>query len=235
MFVGQVLDDGEIVDFDVPHKLLQRKSSLLRQLVEQTGKSETANLVEIARRAFENRNNSRMDEESRAADLAEIIRAISEHDVSKAIDEEGGASEDVCSGSRKEPGYDVSSESRPGIKEDNSNTELSSPEHTTTEADDQSTDDINSESKSKKDIAELSETRDERKDKSDSDKEPLLDGSSHANAARDDVSKGIDKSLGEPKAGHSSSSSSSSDSSDSGDESSEKQELLADARTGAPQ
>ncbi|XP_060582248.1 ATP-binding cassette sub-family C member 4-like isoform X3 [Ruditapes philippinarum] len=48
-----VLDDGKVVEFDVPYKLLQSSNSTLRKLVEQTGKSETIHLMEIAKTAFE--------------------------------------------------------------------------------------------------------------------------------------------------------------------------------------
>ncbi|XP_052782620.1 ATP-binding cassette sub-family C member 4-like isoform X3 [Mya arenaria] len=83
-----VLDDGKIEEFDAPFMLLKKKDGLLKRLVEQTGRAENANLVEIARIAYETRNNMDLDDESKASNLAEIIRAISEHDVSKVIDED---------------------------------------------------------------------------------------------------------------------------------------------------
>ena len=49
----QVLDEGKIVEFNVPYKLLLDSNSMLRKLVEQTGKAETAHLVEIAKTAYE--------------------------------------------------------------------------------------------------------------------------------------------------------------------------------------
>lgn len=60
---------------------------MLRKLVEQTGKTETANLTEIARKSYETKNSDDIDEEIQAANLAEIMRAISQHDVAMTIEE----------------------------------------------------------------------------------------------------------------------------------------------------
>ena len=50
-----MLDEGHVAEFDVPYILLQKRDSQLRKLVEQTGKSETAQLLDIAKKAFEKR------------------------------------------------------------------------------------------------------------------------------------------------------------------------------------
>ncbi|XP_052217717.1 ATP-binding cassette sub-family C member 4-like isoform X4 [Dreissena polymorpha] len=82
-----VLHDGEIEEFDAPHLLLQKPEGLLRKLVEQTGKTETTNLIEIARKSYENKNRDDINEEVQASNLAEIMRAISQHDVAMTIEE----------------------------------------------------------------------------------------------------------------------------------------------------
>ena len=48
----QVFDEGRLVEFDVPHLLLQRKSGLLYQLVEQTGNAGAFQLKEAAEDAY---------------------------------------------------------------------------------------------------------------------------------------------------------------------------------------
>ncbi|XP_038063976.1 multidrug resistance-associated protein 4-like [Patiria miniata] len=47
-----VLDAGELIEFDQPHTLLQRADSMLSKLVEQTGKAESSDLMEVARKHF---------------------------------------------------------------------------------------------------------------------------------------------------------------------------------------
>ncbi|XP_052786000.1 ATP-binding cassette sub-family C member 4-like [Mya arenaria] len=77
-----VLEDGKIEEFDSPYMLLKREDGLLKRLVEQTGRAETARLVEIARTAFETHNNTHVDDESLGANPVVIKRPILEHDVS---------------------------------------------------------------------------------------------------------------------------------------------------------
>ncbi|XP_053212746.1 ATP-binding cassette sub-family C member 4-like [Panonychus citri] len=43
-----VLDAGQVVEFDIPYELLQKKSSIFSQLVTQTGKSMSAKLLKMA-------------------------------------------------------------------------------------------------------------------------------------------------------------------------------------------
>ncbi|WAQ93730.1 MRP4-like protein [Mya arenaria] len=79
---ANVLEDGKIEEFDSPYMLLKREDGLLKRLVEQTGRAETARLVEIARTAFETHNNTHVDDESLGANPVVIKRPILEHDVS---------------------------------------------------------------------------------------------------------------------------------------------------------
>ena len=44
----QVFDEGSLLEFDVPHLLLQKKSSALYQLVQKAGKTESLHLIQIA-------------------------------------------------------------------------------------------------------------------------------------------------------------------------------------------
>lgn len=50
-FCTQVLDAGDIVEFDAPYKLLQMESGFLKKLVEQTGEQESSKLKGQARNA----------------------------------------------------------------------------------------------------------------------------------------------------------------------------------------
>ncbi|XP_033642849.1 multidrug resistance-associated protein 4-like [Asterias rubens] len=56
-----VLDSGELLEFDQPHALLQRPEGMLSKLVEQTGKTEAAQLIEIAKKHFKQRRISGAD------------------------------------------------------------------------------------------------------------------------------------------------------------------------------
>ena len=60
-FLFQVLDSGELLEFDQPHALLQRPEGMLSKLVEQTGKTEAAQLIEIAKKHFKQRRISGAD------------------------------------------------------------------------------------------------------------------------------------------------------------------------------
>ena len=53
------MDEGRVAEFDVPYLLLQRRDSQFRKLVEQTGKSETMQLLDIAKKAYENMKSGR--------------------------------------------------------------------------------------------------------------------------------------------------------------------------------
>ena len=55
---SQVLKDGEIVEFDKPHILLQNQDSLFFKLVSQTGKTEAEYLIDIAMEAKNARDRS---------------------------------------------------------------------------------------------------------------------------------------------------------------------------------
>ena len=48
------MSEGEISEFDKPYLLLQNEDSLLYKMVEQTGKTESANLLDIAHRSYLN-------------------------------------------------------------------------------------------------------------------------------------------------------------------------------------
>lgn len=72
------MDEGEIVEFDRPYALMQKKGGLLRKLVEQTGKAETANLLDIAKQA-----QGKLD---KSGVLASAL-ASSQHDVTLTIEE----------------------------------------------------------------------------------------------------------------------------------------------------
>ncbi|WAR23542.1 ABCC3-like protein, partial [Mya arenaria] len=76
-----VLDDGKIVEFDAPYLLVTKPDGLFKRLVEQTGRGDTAFLVDVARNTFETRNNT---SERRVANLG----AISEHNVSNYFEKE---------------------------------------------------------------------------------------------------------------------------------------------------
>ena len=52
------MKDGEIVEFDKPHILLQNQDSLFFKLVSQTGKAEAEYLIDIAMEAENMRNRS---------------------------------------------------------------------------------------------------------------------------------------------------------------------------------
>lgn len=64
----KVLDEGRLVEFDEPYILLQNKTSLFTQLVEQTNQSTAASLYEVARQAYELRRENAMDGDSEAHD-----------------------------------------------------------------------------------------------------------------------------------------------------------------------
>ncbi|KAL4704833.1 hypothetical protein ACJJTC_001308 [Scirpophaga incertulas] len=49
-----VMDAGQMVEFDHPHKLLSKPNGVLRGMVEQTGRSMADNLIRIAQQAYEN-------------------------------------------------------------------------------------------------------------------------------------------------------------------------------------
>jgi len=90
----QVLDDGQIVEFDTPYILMQKTEGLLHQLVEQTGKSETANLLGIAKNAQERSDNSGKrrsmllgSQHFLAEAIEEDVEADSSIDNSSAVDD----------------------------------------------------------------------------------------------------------------------------------------------------
>ena len=47
-YIFQVLENGDIVEFDTPYCLLQREGSLLTKMVQETGKIESAKLIKMA-------------------------------------------------------------------------------------------------------------------------------------------------------------------------------------------
>ncbi|KAL4220738.1 Multidrug resistance-associated protein 4 [Mactra antiquata] len=47
-----VLDEGSVMEFEAPYLLLQKEEGMFRKLVEQTGKAETTDLLEIAKTAY---------------------------------------------------------------------------------------------------------------------------------------------------------------------------------------
>ena len=51
-----MLDNGRLKEFEEPHLLLQNKYSYFYKLVEQTGSISAAQLVEVARKAYEQRH-----------------------------------------------------------------------------------------------------------------------------------------------------------------------------------
>ncbi|XP_053404593.1 ATP-binding cassette sub-family C member 4-like isoform X3 [Mercenaria mercenaria] len=80
-----VLDEGKILEFDAPYLLLQKTGGMLRKLVEQTGKSETVHLVEIAKTAYE-KSHEKVD--SNVTDsIGNELNSASLHDVSAIVDE----------------------------------------------------------------------------------------------------------------------------------------------------
>lgn len=56
--ISQVMDDGKIIDFDEPHLLLEKGEGHFYQMVQQTGKTEAENLIEIAETAYKDRHTS---------------------------------------------------------------------------------------------------------------------------------------------------------------------------------
>ncbi|KAM6945310.1 ATP-binding cassette sub-family C member 4-like [Aplochiton taeniatus] len=58
-----VLDSGTIQEFDKPYVLMQNQESALYKLVQQTGKTEMASLLEAARQAHMNSSNSKISEQ----------------------------------------------------------------------------------------------------------------------------------------------------------------------------
>lgn len=79
-----MLDEGKIKEFDAPYQLLQKSEGVLRKLVEQTGKTETMHLLDIAKTAYE--KSHQIDSNVTDA-LEDELRSASVHDVSAAIDE----------------------------------------------------------------------------------------------------------------------------------------------------
>ena len=56
----QVLDNGELVEFDEPYTLLQDSNSMLSKLVQQTGKGVATELMEIAEAHQHSKNTKKL-------------------------------------------------------------------------------------------------------------------------------------------------------------------------------
>ena len=56
VFVFQVLDAGEITEFDEPYLLLKKKHGVFKHIVGQTGRLDADKLMHMARQAFVNRH-----------------------------------------------------------------------------------------------------------------------------------------------------------------------------------
>lgn len=61
IWIGQVLDEGKLAEFDEPYLLLKNPETLFYKMAEQTGKSSAAKLLETARQAYEMRHEGSMD------------------------------------------------------------------------------------------------------------------------------------------------------------------------------
>lgn len=80
----QVLEEGSIVEFDEPYLLLQKSDGVLRKLVDQTGKTETMHLVDIAKTAFQKLHDNEVLDS-----VEDYVKSTSLHDIPLAIDETG--------------------------------------------------------------------------------------------------------------------------------------------------
>ena len=57
--IYQVIDDGQIVEFDVPYLLLNKPEGYLYKMVKQTGSDEALHLMEEAKTAYETKSQTR--------------------------------------------------------------------------------------------------------------------------------------------------------------------------------
>ena len=80
----QVLDEGEIVEFDLPYNLLQMSDGHLRKLVDQTGETEAKRLENLAREAM----SAKLDDSIMDDDHMDDQETGPSNDVTKMVDED---------------------------------------------------------------------------------------------------------------------------------------------------
>ncbi|XP_053404605.1 ATP-binding cassette sub-family C member 4-like [Mercenaria mercenaria] len=73
-----VLEDGTVVEFDVPYLLLQNTDSLLLKMVEETGESAAIHLIQVAKASYERKQAGPVEKEFGDTDVNESLRSAEE-------------------------------------------------------------------------------------------------------------------------------------------------------------
>ncbi|CAG2100059.1 unnamed protein product, partial [Medioppia subpectinata] len=95
VFVDQVLDAGQVVEYDIPHHLLDTSDGLFSKLVKQTGKHMTIRLKQMAKQYYYHKNGIKLEEEEEALESGQENAVppyvyLSENPINKRLDLDRG-------------------------------------------------------------------------------------------------------------------------------------------------